>query len=154
MINMLYTDDIRDILTRDKRTKSSFRGVYAKDQLPVSAPSSSLYVCNTDPSTRRGEHWVVIYIDSERRGEFFDSIGDVRPIEEQFERFLCKNSIIWTRNAKAVQHLLSDACGYHCIFFAINRCVGYSMNSIINMYTPNLMYNDEIVQEFVRNHVQ
>jgi len=151
---MLYTSDIWNILTRDKRTKTSFRGVYAKDKLPVRAPTSSLYVCNTDPSTRGGEHWVVIYIDGDRRGEFFDSSGDIRPVEKQFERFLYKNSRTWTRNARAVQHLMSDACGYHCIFFAVNRCVGYSMSSIINMYTPNLMYNDEIVKEFVCNNEQ
>ena len=150
---MLYTNDIRDILMHDKRTKSSFRGVYAKDQLPAQAPTSSLFVCNTDPSTRGGEHWVVIYIDGERRGEFFNSIGDAQPMEELFESFIRRNSITWTRNSKAVQHLMSDTCGYHCIFFAINRCVGYSMSSIINMYTSNLMYNDEIVKEFVRDYV-
>jgi len=151
---MLYTQDIWNLLARDKRTKASFRGVYAKDQLPTRAPTSSLYVCNTDPSTRGGEHWVVIYIDGKRRGEFFDSSGDIRPLEEHFEIFLERNSHIWTRNPQAVQHLLSDACGYHCIFFAVNRCVGYNMNSIINMYTPNLMYNDEIVRDFVCENVQ
>jgi hypothetical protein len=151
---MLYTDDIREILARDKRTRSSFRGVYAKDQLPAQAPTSSLYVCNTDPSTRGGEHWVVIYIDGERRGEFFDSISNVRPIEEQFESFLQRNSVTWTRNARTVQHLMSDTCGYHCVFFAVNRCVGFSMNSIVNMYTANLLHNDKIVMDFVRNYIK
>ena len=28
-------------------------------------------------------------------------------------------------------------------------CVGFDMNAIMNMYTNNLMYSDEVVKEFV-----
>jgi hypothetical protein len=120
--------------------------------LPASLSTSSLYVCNTDPSTRAGEHWVVIYVDGKRRAEYFDSFG-IPPVAEGFMTFLNNNSIGWTHNTRPVQHPLSDACGYHCIFFAVYRCVGYNMNAVVNMYTYNLMFNDTIVKQFVYKKV-
>ncbi len=145
---MLYTDDIRRILSADKRTRKSFRGVFASDQLPTSTSTSSLYVLNTDPSTRSGEHWTVVYVDGKGQGEYFDSFG-LPPAKEEFIMFLDNSSIRWTFNTKTVQYMLSDACGYHCIFFAIHRCVGFNMNTVVNMYTNNLLYNDSIVKQFV-----
>ena len=32
-------------------------------------------VCNTHDSDRPGEHWVAMYVDTERRGDYFDSYG-------------------------------------------------------------------------------
>jgi hypothetical protein len=149
---MLNTDDITKILINNKRTSISFRGVYACDKLPKNVPTSSLYVCNTDPSTLPGEHWIVIYIDSKKRADFFDSFG-MHPSVKIFETFLNNNSVVWSHSNKVVQHPFSDACGYHCIFFAFHRCLGFNMNAIVNMYTNNLMYNDAIVKEFIREKV-
>ena len=86
---MLTTTDLYAILSRDKRT-SSFRGVFASDELPICALTSSLYVCNTDPSTKGGEHWIVIYFDEKRRAEYFDSFG-MHPTVSEFEEFMTKN---------------------------------------------------------------
>lgn len=147
---MLFTNDIRRILSRDKRTRLTFRGVYACDQLPTNSPTSSLYVCNTDPSTRGGEHWLAIYIGVRREGEVFDSGGDISPINNEIARFLNVNCNVWTRNTRVVQDPLSDACGYHTIFYSVYRCLGYNLDDILHMYTNNLMYNDWIVKEFVR----
>ena len=116
---MLTTADLYAILSRDKRP-SSFRGVFASDELPICAPTSSLYVCNTDPSTKGGEHWIVIYFDGKRRAEYFDSFG-MHPTVAEVEEFMTKNSVVWTCNNVTVQDVLSDACGHHCVFFAIHR---------------------------------
>ena len=146
---MLNTEDIKNLLLNDKRTKTSFRGVFASDELPLTAPTSSLYICNTDPSSQPGKHWIAIYIDNQRKADFFDSFG-MHPSVERFEKFLKNNSRRWTHSNKVLQHPLSDACGYHCIFFSVYRCVGFDMNAIVNMYTNNPMYNDAIVKEFVQ----
>ena len=150
LLKMLYTDDIRKILESDKRTTSQFKGVFASDKLPRKANINSLYVCNTDSSTMPGEHWIVIYFDKDHRAEYFDSFG-LHPSITSFENFLNNNSVTWKCNVKPVQHLLSDACGYHCVFFAIHRCVGFDMNTIVNMYTYDLNFNDHIVKMFVNN---
>ena len=71
----------------------------------------------------------------------------------EFEQFMIRNSSVWIRNNVTLQDMLSDACGYHCVFFAVHRCVGFNMNAVVGMYTKNLTYNDCIVKQFVRDHV-
>ena len=51
-----------DIERAVQRRVRRFDGVFAADRLPN---DHSLLVCNTDPSHRRGEHWVAIYVDDE-----------------------------------------------------------------------------------------
>ena len=75
LFNMLNTEEITNLLLRDKRTKTSSRGVFASDELPLIAPTSSLYICNTDSSSQPGKHWVAIYIDNKKKADFFDSFG-------------------------------------------------------------------------------
>ena len=41
---------IKRILESDVRTKDSFRGVYSRNELPIAAPTTLLYVCNMDPN--------------------------------------------------------------------------------------------------------
>lgn len=96
---------------------------------------------------------MAMYIGPKRRGEYFDSFGIIRKMDREFVDFLDANCTSWTRNTKAVQHVLSDACGYHCIFYSVYRCLGFDVNTIVNMYTDNLLYNDAIVKSFVRDYV-
>ena len=49
--------------------------------------------------------------------------------------------------------MISGACGYHCVFYSVYRCLGFDLNAIINMYSANTLYNDSIVKEFVRDKV-
>ena len=147
---MLYTDDIRKILEHDKRTASQFKGVFTSDELSYKASMNSLYVSNIDAFTMPGEHWIVICFNNDHRAEYFDSFGLHLSITD-FETFLNNNSNIWKCNVKPVQHLLSDASCYHCVFFAIHRCVGFEMNIIVNMYTNDLNFNNQIVKMFVNN---
>jgi len=71
-----------DIERAVRRRVRRFDGVVAADRLPN---EPRLLVCNTDPSYRPGEHWIVIYVDDEGRyGEYFDSFG--RPPSVTFRR--------------------------------------------------------------------
>ena len=46
----------------------------SSDNLPTHIPKRPvIIVCKTDPSDRGEEHWICIYIDRNRHGEFFDS---------------------------------------------------------------------------------
>ena len=60
---------IKRILETDVRMKDASRGVYSRNELQISAPTSSLYICNTDSNYKPGEQWVAIYIDKDRRAE-------------------------------------------------------------------------------------
>ena len=81
--------------------QDSFQGVYSRNELPIMAPTTSLYVCNTDPNHKLGEHWVTIYIENNRRGEYFDSFG-MPPLFKEFVTFLDNNTKSWTRNKRIV----------------------------------------------------
>ena len=140
---------IKRILESDARTGNSFRGVYFRNELPIRAPTTSLYVCNKDPNHKPGEHWVTIYINNDRQAEYFDSFG-MPPLFDEFVTFLNNNTKSWTHNKRVVQDVYSSACEYHCTFYAVYRCVGFDVGSIANMYTNDTVFNDAIVEEFVR----
>ena len=53
----------------------------------------------------------------------------MHPSVERFETFLKNNSRRWTHSNNTLQHPFFDACGYHCIFFSIYRCVGFDMKN-------------------------
>ena len=72
------------------------------------------------------------------------------PLFDEFVTFLNYNTKSWTLNKRVVQDVYSNACGYHCIFYAAHRCVGFDVSSIANMYTNDSAFNDAIVEEFVR----
>ena len=92
---------------------------------------------------------MIIYIDSDRRGEYFDSFG-IPLLFSEFLKFLNNNTKSWTHNKRVVQDAYSSACGFHCIFYAVHRCVGFDVGSIANMYTNDAAFNDAIVEKFVR----
>ena len=71
------------------------------------------------------------------------------PLFNEFVIFLDNNSKSWTSNNRIVQDFYSSACEFHCIFYAVHRCVGFDVSSIANMYTNDTVFNDAIVEEFV-----
>ena len=78
---------IKRILETDSRTRDFFRGFCSRNKLSISTPTISLYVCNTDPIHKPGEHWVTIYIDNDLREEYFDSYFGMPPLFNEFVRF-------------------------------------------------------------------
>jgi hypothetical protein len=145
-------EQIDRILSGNRITDKAFRGVFAADELPtfVHKNIDSVYVCNTDPHDRSGEHWIVIYVDGRGYGEFFDSFGRNR-LGASFEKFLRKNCVYVKRNNRMLQDLFSNACGCYCIFYAVYRCLGYNVDDIACMFTGNNKHNDEIVIDFTYN---
>ena len=91
------TSQIASILLSHPATSQVFRGVFPVDRLQSSrcGAAAGLYVCNTDPSDRPGQHWIVIAIAENargfRHGEYFDSFG-LPPLQPEFVKFLDKNT--------------------------------------------------------------
>ena len=56
----------------------------------------ALIVCNTDTSGKPGEHWILLYVDENDRGEYFDSMG--RFPTNWLKTSLGENCIEWTWN--------------------------------------------------------
>ncbi len=146
----MNTAQITQILQRDPRIQNVFQGVYPRDKLPRSSKTyPSAYVCNTEPHTEKGEHWIAIYFDEHGHGEYFDSYG-LPPIHKTFIHFLNKHCISWIYNDKQLQGLTSHVCGQYCIFYLWHRCRGTSMQTIVLMFGNNVQDNDVLVYEFVQ----
>ena len=145
----MNTVQITRMLQADACTRDVFVGVYARDRLPRRVTTfPSAYVCNTQPHTKEGEHWIAIYVDERGRGEYFDSYG-LPPVHGKFVNFLDSQSLTWTFNDKQLQGVTSRVCGQYCVFYLLHRCRGLSLNTIVNMFSRNTQDNDVLVQDFI-----
>jgi hypothetical protein len=121
-----------------------FQGVYSIDILPE---TPRLLVCNTDPSHKPGQHWVALYVDSQRRGEYFDSLG--RRPSGIIEGCMHRHCVDWLFNARQLQSAVSNCFGFYCCFYCLLRCRGVDLTRIVNSFTDDTGFNDSIVRNFV-----
>ena len=102
---------IKLLLKSDSKTKSVFKKVCALDQLEKPTFPSA-YDINSDPSTEPGEHWITVYFDKHRRGEYFDSYG-LPPAFVGLKSYMDTYSLSdWIYNRKTLQALFSSVCGH------------------------------------------
>ena len=123
--------------------------IYPADKIPNLGSLPTLIVCNTDTSSKRGKHLIVLYVDKNRRGEFFDSFG--RCPFEHFKIFLDENCVEWIWNARQIQSVISKLCGHYCIFYCLYRSRGLDVRKIVRMFTKDTGLNDSMVHNFVCN---
>ena len=115
-------NQIRAILQCDYMTKDRYGGVYSIDELPI-WQRGRVYVINTDEQDKPGEHWVAVYDN-----EYFDSFG-FPPMDKRLIQFLPK----YTYNATPLQRVLSNACGFYCVYYILQRARGNSAKDIIDV---------------------
>jgi hypothetical protein len=125
--------------------------VYAADQLPQQRLTQFPrgLIVNTEPSTMRGRHWVAIWLDSAKHGEFFDSFG--KPPEyyhRQFRIFLQKNNACANYNDRVLQHADSDTCGLFALFYIAMKSMGSSLRDIQSYFCSDTRVNEAIVYQF------
>ena len=139
--------DIEKFLHIDPVFRIKVQGVFSADMLP-SEPR--LLICNTDPSTKAGEHWIAIHVDEYGRGEYFDSFG--RPPNEHFTSYKNKHcSLSWNFNKRQLQSIISSFCGHYTCFYCMLRSRGVDMLRIVKHFTSDTGFNDSIVHGFVCN---
>ena len=108
---------IFDILKRDPECSKIFHRVYPADKIPTAPSLLALTECNTDTSSKPGEHWVILHIDKNRRGDYFDSFG--RCPTQRFTKYLSDNCVDWTSNERQIQSVISRFCVHNCIFLFV-----------------------------------
>ena len=118
----MNTKQIATILKCDYVTKDIFQGVYAIDQLPSWQPGA--YVVNTDEQDKPGEHWVAVY-----QKEYFDSYG-LPPLDTRLIDFLEND---YQYNKVPLQQPLSNACGFYCVYYILERARGVKQETIIDV---------------------
>jgi hypothetical protein len=143
----MNTLEIDTLLKKHPHSRPVFKGVYARNRLPRLLNVPSALVGNTDPDHRMGQHWVAIYIDTNSRGEYYDSTG-TPPFLRAYVNFMNKHCTSWTYNTVQVQEEGSTVCGHHCIFYLVHRCAGHSMTDVTTLL-ENPVEATTIVQNFV-----
>ena len=123
----------------------SFRGVYSRDTLPT-GNVKGLYVCNTDPHDKPGEHWIAMYFDGDR-GEYFDSFG--RPPPTVFKDYLNRHCKYWIFNERQLQSVCSRFCGHYCVYYCLLRSRGLDLCRIVASFTNDTGFNDVLVHGFI-----
>lgn len=128
-------------------------GVFVADEIPktvISFPEA--WIINTNKKTEPGKHWVAFYISSKRDGEFFDSNGGKPSFysDRSHDFFFINNGINLKYNGKQLQNKDSEACGYYCVYYLVNRCRGLQMDGIIHNFSDNYSTNDLFVFDVIR----
>ena len=137
-----------DILMRqDKHVAPFFEGVYAADTLPRRLHKKpALLICNTDPISKPGTHWVAFFIGENGEGEFWDSYG-FPPIIKQHRQFLDRLCKKWTYNHTSLQAIDSIVCGEYCVLYLVHRAHGFTLRRFVNLFfNADTKKNDQLVK--------
>ena len=145
---MLNTQQIQRIVKQIPEVRRHFLGVFPRDRLPPSRVRLRLPACfiiNSDTANLPGQHWTAVFIDSEKRGYYFDSYGYLPP--PRLQRWLNTNTRKWSYNTAFLQSIYSSLCGYYCLYFLFQMCCGKDLQSIVNRlyYSRN---SDRYIRSF------
>jgi hypothetical protein len=140
----MNTIQLQTALKNETVTKRFFTGIYSYDTLLNIKMKPKLIICNTEPSYKKGEHWVPLFFNK-NNVEFFDSLG--KPMSYYSNNFITcvkKFAKYFKENKKRVQPVKSSLCGQYCLYFAYLKCKGYSMEFIMKT-----MSNSKNVKKYV-----
>ena len=142
----MWTDELLQLVLKDCKTASVVTGIYAIDTLPVLVKHPAALIVNLSPSTSGGSHWIVIFVDKNRRGLYFDSLGRKPP--RPILKFLRKNCKYFSINRIQYQADDSVFCGLFCIVFIYFKVRNQNILSSFN--TKNLKKNGHLILKYVR----
>lgn len=81
-----------------------------------------------------------------KRGNFSIVMDESRlSIRVDLVTFFAVNNLTLQYNDKRLQSKDSNACGYYCIYYLMNRCREVPMNEIIRSFSDDLNNNDAFV---------
>ena len=146
----MNTLELWDALSKNPVTTNDFGGVFPSDLLPK-IPEQKYYIVNDQAAGQMGNHWICMsFVECP---EFFDSLGysPSHYSNTLFEEYLIVNGPQYKYNSKRLQNFGSDTCGLFCLYYIYFKCMGYSLSDIVNSFSNNLRYNDNIVTSFILN---
>ena len=124
---------------------SLHENVYASDQLPKTPiPIPASMIINLDKSTQKGSHWVCVYIDVQKRAEYFCSYG-LPPLRTEFIDFMKRNSNIWTHSTQPLQSYDSTVCGKYCAVYLYFKTQHYSLKDFLAFFSEDRVNNDRVI---------
>lgn len=145
----MNTLELKTFLETNEYTRNHFLGIFACDLLPLQKirKRPALIICNTDEHNKPGQHWIAIYIENEKKIEYFDSFG-LYPNNLHINRFIKQNCETLLTNNTMIQGLFSKYCGHFCALFLYSKCLGISMKNFLLIFNHiHLMKNDDTVRK-------
>lgn len=97
----------------------NFAGVFAADKMPPHTEKDCMFIFNTDPSNKPGEHWLA-YRQRHGQGEWFDSLGRSPHHYSHLQDWLKSSPrpIAWSN--RRIQGP-NGLCGDYCVYFLCER---------------------------------
>ena len=134
----MNTEQIWQALTCNTQTEPYFDGVFPINELKNIKDKPELIICNTDPSNKPGQHWVLFFFHNDTV-DFFDSLGkNMEYYGEEFVNFAKRFSSKFQISLMRTQPKNTSLCGQYCLYFAYKRCTGEEMDNIIkSMVSPD-----------------
>lgn len=137
-------------INKQMQFEKYFKGTFPKNLLPIKKYKKPIcFIINTDPSHKRGQHWVALYID-DNEAEYLDSYG-IKTICCEIQKLLRKNKIKQLKyNKYHLQSITSDVCGAYCILYLKMRCNSFSFKNFLKLFSSNHTKNDLIVKNIIQ----
>ena len=151
-MSWLSSKDLIDKVRKNanRETLLAFYGVCAIDDLPEFIHARPfLLIVNTHTQNLPGEHWIAIFIDSDRNGELFDSLA--LPVSNILIRWLNRFTNKWKKNGRTFQQLLSATCGAFALYFILNRLHATNFDALTASFGESLQANESFVKQFFRS---
>ena len=143
----MNTKQLWNALTHNPETNYYFDGIFSADTLNSIRDKPELIICNTDPSNRPGKHWVLFFFKG-RSVDFYDSLGrDIKYYGLLFLDFIKDFVDDYKQCNRQTQPLDSDLCGHYCLYYALRKCNGDSMEKIIN----SMVSSDHVINVVNKN---
>ena len=147
----MNSNQLVDILSKNTITARYFRGVCPSDEMIISK-KPYCFISNTDRHDQKGTHWTAWFVDGKDVVNFFDSFGRSPKdtmFPKDYARFVKNRRFRF--NPKILESLDGFTCGHFCVFMLYYRCLGVDLKYIYNYFGNNLIYNDSVVFNFVKN---
>ena len=130
----LNTFQLTAALQKNPITKKYFDGVYPRDILNSIKKTPRMIIVNTDPSTKGGKHWILLYFDTWGCAKIFDSLGnDVASYHSSITKFIQRHSTHYMHAVHdRIQPKGNALCGHYCLYYAYSRCEGMSAQKIVH----------------------
>ena len=145
----MNTKQLHCALMRNPSTEPIFDGIFSADNIVDIVSKPQLIICNTDPSTKPGKHWILFFFTNDTC-EFFDSLG--KPLHlyaKSFTKIASKYAKYIKFTLIRIQPKESSLCGHYCLYFSILRSQGKSMKNIIKQMKTTSPHN---IVKFVKQN--
>jgi len=120
--------------------ENRYLGTFCSDNIPKSKRTIYGFICNTQPCSKRGEHWVALYVD-DGDAFYFDSFG-LPPLSTDLYDYIIKYNLRMSYSNFILQHPSSINCGEYCIAFLEHMYLGKPLSQFFYNFTSDTLLNE------------